>query len=91
MKKQSTFARNSLLEGVKVAHTQTHAHEHVQESEKPLFTPKATKEHRVHMVMEKSTVMRLDACARKYGVSRSHIIQTLVEDFLRKEAGETNE
>ena len=88
MKKKSTFARNSLFEGVKPTPppTQVYTPNNTQE-----YTQKATpelevrvrKDRRVQLLMESSLVDELDAYAKKYNTNRSEIIQAIVKEFLK--------
>jgi hypothetical protein len=82
MKKKSTFARNSLFEGVQPTHTDVDTHEYTH-THTPTHTVKERKTRRVQLLMKESTVDSLDAYAKKYDTSRNDIIQNLVEEFLK--------
>lgn len=63
----------------KDTHTDTHIPTHT-----PLIQPKDRKDRRVQLLMKESTVNNLDRYAKANNISRSEIIQILVEDFLSK-------
>lgn len=68
-----------LMQDLKPTHTHTDTHEHTH-------TPvlKERKTRRVQLLMKESTVDALDAYAKTHDTSRNDIIQSLAEDFLKK-------
>ena len=70
-----------LYDDLKPTHTYTHTHNDTHE-----YTPvkRERRTRRVQMLMKESLVDALDAYAAKYDISRTEIIQGLVEEFLKK-------
>ena len=88
MKKKSTFAKNALFEGANPTpvnnYTPTPTHEYT-DTHTPTPISKERKTKRLQLLLRESTVERLGAYAKEHDTSRNEIVQTLVDDFLRKE------
>lgn len=69
-----------LMQDLKPTHIP--ADTHTQADTQPVVRER--KNRRVQLLMKESVVDALDVYAKHYDISRSEIIQNLVEDFLKK-------
>lgn len=70
---------SSLMDDLTPASTHTHAHTHEDE----YVQPKAIKDRRVHLLLQSAFVDRMDAEAKRRGMSRAELIEAAVTQYLK--------